>query len=769
MARSWRFWRAADEPEVAAAAGIAVSVGGNVGGDLVVGHNNILLHVHEAPAERPTRLRVVEARPVAAADLTDRPDIMRRLTALSGGGAAAVGVLAGRHGVGKTQLAAQCSRLRDDEGWEVVVWLPAESPEAIIAGWARLAEQISPTAAGAALVDPVEAAQAALAWINTQPVRGLIVFDNATDPDTVNRWRPTGGRIDVLVTTNNRQFRGIGTLIDVDVFDEAQSVDYLAARTGLTDPAGAAALAADLGHLPLALAQAASTIGADRRYRSYDKYGERLARLDVTTMLPRTPGDPYPLGLAEATLIAVDELDAGVRRLLNALGPLSADGVDVTLLLPLAKKVVPDSDPERMADAIDEWLQVLLDRSLASRSDDGRLVLVHRLVQRVLRDAARTSGTFTSAMTMAVNVLTVNMTYDADAQWPMREQLGSLGAQVMAVRQHLPADPSGDPDPRTAPMAAAVVALEQWYAWHLNEVANPVFAIEVGDMAIADGLRLLGPDFPGLLIARNNLADAHLAAGQAESAISLHAENLAAHVQAHGTDHPDTLTFRNNLAGSYHQAGRLDEAIELYETNLVDMTRILGPHDRVTLMSRNNLANAYTASGQSDRAIELHEANLAVLESRLGADHLDALTARNNLAHVCRSIGQAARAVELNETNLAALTRVFGPDHLMTLTARNNLALAYQAMEQLELAIPLFEAGLADRIRVLGPEHPATLISGSNLASAYQDAGRIEEAIGLFENVFDECRRLLGDEHPTTCAVAVNLDKARRKESRYCA
>ena len=59
--------------------------------------------------------------------------------------------------------------------------------------------------------------------------------------------------------------------------------------------------------------------------------------------------------------------------------------------------------------------------------------------------------------------------------------------------------------------------------------------------------RQLGTDDPRTLTARNNLASAYLATGQAGQAIPLFEENTAACERLFGTDHPKTLASRHKL------------------------------------------------------------------------------------------------------------------------------------------------------------------------------------------------------------------------------
>ena len=54
----------------------------------------------------------------------------------------------------------------------------------------------------------------------------------------------------------------LGTAVPVDVFSPDEALAFLTTLTGLNDDAGAAAVAAELGYLPLPLAHAAAVIGA---------------------------------------------------------------------------------------------------------------------------------------------------------------------------------------------------------------------------------------------------------------------------------------------------------------------------------------------------------------------------------------------------------------------------------------------------------------------------------------------------------------------------
>ena len=67
---------------------------------------------------------------------------------------------------------------------------------------------------------------------------------------------------------------------------------------------GPGRLAAELGYLPLALAQAAAVIRG--QHLAYGTYLERLRALPVGEYLTRDAGQPYPHGVAEAVLLSLD-------------------------------------------------------------------------------------------------------------------------------------------------------------------------------------------------------------------------------------------------------------------------------------------------------------------------------------------------------------------------------------------------------------------------------------------------------------------------------
>jgi tetratricopeptide (TPR) repeat protein len=667
-------------------------------------------------------------------------------------------------GVGRTQLAAAYARVKLAAGWPLVAWVNAEDTGSLLAGLAAVADAagLSDDGGGRDATDPGRALRRHL---EVEGDRCLLVFDDAEDPDALQPFIPAGGAARVLITSARQSTADLGTSIPVSVFSADEALAFLAARTGLTDDAGAAAVAAELGHLPLALAQAAAVIGAE--HLGYGAYLKRLRALPVEEYLSREDRQAYPHGMAEAVLLSLEALlatdDAGVcTRMMQIIAVLSGAGIRPELLYAAGQAGVLANGRHRVAAAlVDRALAKLAERSLVTFSLDGQIIIVHRLVTRVVRDGLARRKWLTSACRAAASVLEARARALAGSQ--NRAAVRDIPEQVTALMAAT-ARCVGEADKE---LAGVLLQLRFFALYHLIELGDgPSQAVAVGEALIEDLEWSLGPHHPDTLNVRNSLAAAYQAAGRAAEAIPLFEQTLTARERLLGPDHPDALTSRNNLANAYQDTGRVAEAIPLHEQTLAACERLLGADDPSTLTSQGNLATAYRDAGRIAEAIPLFEQTLTARSRVLGADHPDTRTSRNNLANAYQAAGRAAEAIPLVEQVLASRERLLGPDHPRTLAARNNLAAAYQAAGRAAEAILLFEHTLAARERLLGVDHPSTLTSRNNLATAYRDAGRITEAIPLHEEVLAACERLLGADHPRTLAARNNLAHAYREAGR---
>ena len=185
-----------------------------------------------------------------------------------------------------------------------MAWINAEDNAGILAGLAAVAAGVGLCAGeGNAEVD----AQAVRHWLEIDGERCLLVFDNATDPELLEPFIPAVGAARVIITSNQQSMVHLGPTVSVDVFSEPQGQAFLAERTGSADAQGARAVAAELGYLPLALAQAAAVI-ADQ-HLGYGTYLDRLRDMPVGELLRPVKTGRYPRGVAAAVLLSFE----GVR------------------------------------------------------------------------------------------------------------------------------------------------------------------------------------------------------------------------------------------------------------------------------------------------------------------------------------------------------------------------------------------------------------------------------------------------------------------------
>ncbi|WP_148088527.1 FxSxx-COOH system tetratricopeptide repeat protein [Streptomyces sp. PanSC9] len=704
------------------------------------------------PAEALRPASEVEARD-GLDDLPWRPDhfvgrngeLDRLDAALARPGVALVQAVHGLGGIGKSTLAAHWATTRD-HGHQPVRWFTADSPAGIQQGLADLAVALQP----ALKVLPVEAlAEYGLQWLATH-TGWLVVLDNVNDPAHVTPLlvRAPGGRF--LITSRLGDGWGANvSLVRLDVLDPDESLALLTSIITSASPRdldGAAELCAELGHLPLAVEQAAAYI-AQTPFSTPRTYLQLLAEHPAQMY-----GQAGALTDAERTVARVWNIT------LDHIATRQPAAVD--LLRSLAW-YAPDAIPARLATLDDhgpvqtnQALGLLTAYSMISPDPATGTITVHRLVQALARtpdptDPHRTPELIDQARENAVTHLTQNLptTPQDPLSWDTWRQ---LLPHIDALTHHTREDTD-------TPATAYIHNEAGLFLQHQGLLHQ---AISYLHRAQTHYEHVLGPEHSNTLTTRNNLANAYQDIGDHTQAISLHQQTLEIRTRILGPEHPHTLTTRNNLASTYQNAGDHTRAIPLLEQTLKVRTRILGPEHPQTLTSRNNLAHAYETAGDHTRAIPLLEQTLKDRTRILGPEHPDTLTTRNNLAGAYQTAGDHIRAISLLEQTVEAFARILGPEHPDTLTTRNNLASAYQTAGDHTRVIPLLEQTLKDRTRILGPEHPDTLASRNNLAHAYQTAGDHTRAIPLLEQTVEAFARILGPEHPYTLTTRSNLANA---------
>ncbi|MFD8382922.1 FxSxx-COOH system tetratricopeptide repeat protein [Streptomyces sp. NPDC059679] len=736
-----------------------------------------------------------------------------------GGAAARCQVLVGMGGVGKTQLAVHHARaLWQAGGVDLLVWVSAGTRTAIVSAYAQAAAEVL----GTEVVDPEYAARAFLAWL--EPRHGasqrswLIVLDDLADPaDLRGLWPPTSPHGRTLITTRRRDaaLGGSGRrLVPVGLFTPGEAAAYLTAGLaahGRTEPADQlAALAADLGHLPLALSQAvAYLIDADLDCADYrTQLADRAQTLD--DLLPDASGlpDNQPVSVAAAWSLSLDRADqlpsVGLARpMLQLIAVLDPNGIPGPVLASIpalahltqhradtAGKSQPDIATAQEAERAVRALHRL---SLVDHTPRHahQAVRVHQLVQRATRDTLTRDTRDHLVHTAADAVIVVwpamerdtalaqalranaaalthcaeEALYQADRAHPVLYRVGrSLGnsGQVAAAVDHFKHLASAAHN-HLGPDHPDTLDIRDSLADWRGKAGDAAGAVSAYEQLLADYLRILGPDHPGTLDIRGRTADWRGKAGDAAGAVSAYEQLLADSLRVLGPDHLRTLVSQASIAGWRGRAGDAVGAASAFEEVLTSSVRVLGPDAPFTLDSRARIAHHRGQAGDAAGAMSAFEKLLADYLRVLGPDHPDTLHVRAGIAHWRGEAGDAVGAASAFEQLLTSYLRVLGPDHPGTLDVRHDQVFWRAEAGDAAGAMSAFEQLLADYLRILGPDHPDTLDTRGNIAEWRGEVGDAVGATCAFEQLLTDCLRVFGPDHPDTLAVKSRITHWRKR------
>ncbi|GGL04614.1 tetratricopeptide repeat protein [Mangrovihabitans endophyticus] len=650
------------------------------------------------------------ARPVRAGAIPAIAEAyQRRRVGAELSGKAAVGhtyVLGGPGGVGKTQIAAGLIAQADPAApIDLVVWATATSRESVLRRYAEAAQQL-----GIADDDGIEAtAEHFLTWLgDTHGRRWLVVLDDLLDPAHLSGLWPPSGTGTTVVTTRFAETASDHIAVPVEPFGPNDSLRYLREALGSDRQRldGADQLALELGHLPLALAQAAAYVREqDLDCRGYLKRFRHRRLADV-----RPTANGHADALTATWTLAAEAADArrphGVARpLLDIAARLDGNGIPAALFTARASldALARDTIAATVADASD-GLRNLARLSLCRLDDDRTVVRVHESLQQAVRD---TAGADTDAGEHAVRaaadaLLEIWPAVEADAT--LLDMLRSNAETLLwtnvdtlcRAALHQVVFRAGNSLPRQGLFAAAVAYWE----------------------------RLLP-------VVRDRL----------------------------GADHPDTLTVRNNLAWAYGRNGDAERALAGLRDLLPVRRRVLGDDDVNTMATRHGIAVWLSDTGDREESVTRLRELVAQYEQALGADHRDTLNTRLTLAD---QLGQtecpAAAVAELGPL-LDDYRRTLGPDSPETLDAEYTMVCWQAEAGDTRAALSRAETLLGGYHRTLGPDHVDTLWARFLRADLVCRAdGRAVAAVAM-RKLLDDVLRLTAEGRSEADDVRTAIDR----------
>lgn len=305
--------------------------------------------------------------------------------------------ITGLGGIGKTQLAIEYA-YRHRQNYRAILWIPADTREAVVAGYREIAQLLSLSEKHEQ--DQLLIIKAVQEWLKTH-TKWLLIFDNVDELTLVREFLPPtfGGHI--LLTTRTLSMSGLAVRIEVDTMNSDVGALFLLRRAGLiasdalleaalpSDIILAKAITEELGGLPLALDQAGAYI--EETGCSLSDYQNHYSRRR-TALLKRRGGlaidHPEPITTTwSLSFEKVEQANFAAAELLRLCAFLHPDSIPEEIIIYGATHLGPVLAP--LVDdplALDGAIALLRAYGLMRRDSLARVLRVHRLVQAVLQD-----------------------------------------------------------------------------------------------------------------------------------------------------------------------------------------------------------------------------------------------------------------------------------------------------------------------------------------------------------------------------------------------
>jgi Tfp pilus assembly protein PilF len=688
-------------------------------------------------------------------------------------------ILTGFGGVGKSQIALEYIYANGYE-YDFIWWIEAEDSKVIIDGYRDFTYKMG------FVEGNVEDSEIIMSSINSwtsQNKKWLFIFDNAENAELIYNYLPINPQGHIIITSRNINWGALGSVLEIDVFNEIEASAFLRKRTNLQVESGMNELLLDLGRLPLALEQASSYILNNGI--SYNDYNTLFNKYRIE-ILKKYPPLKYNQSVATTWKISIDKInDESSRQLLNILAFLYAESVDIRFFTILAEHLdSPLSDKIGNILDFNDIIYKLKEYSLIKYSSNT--ISIHRLLQEVIQ-LDTDIGKWVSVL---VNLAYEHLDFDIEdsKSWiPYKEIINQICSIVNHGYRH---------------------KIEMVRVSYLFHQLGSFFNLVLNDFKQAESMFLeavkireevFGVYSKKTIITKNNLAGLYKDEGRYRESEILYLELISECGETFADNRELLLILKDNLGQLYQVSGNIDEARKIYDEVVEEKVNYYGSDSQFTAVTMGNyavlltqmgeyvdaenllvkslkivsdsigtqnqqiasildaLANVYTKLCRYDLAEKYFQDSLQVRKSIFGSEHSDIATSLNNLAILYMELYRFHDAEKLLYESLEISEKIISIDPCELASTYNNLGMALYGQEKYEVGETMLVKALDLRKKYLGENHIDFSASYTNLGNLYTKLKVYDSAEYFLKEALNIRKKVLGIKHPDTISAINNL------------
>jgi tetratricopeptide (TPR) repeat protein len=649
--------------------------------------------------------------------------------------AALTQAIRGLGGIGKTQIAVEYAyRYRED--YHAILWVRADSREVLVSDIIAIAKELDLPEKEAQ--DQSQVIDAVKRWFKNH-INWLLIFDNADTPEIIHDYLPSRVNGHILITTRVHSLGEIALSIAIDKMEPEEGALFLLRRAKIISPEALIAEASEayqtkakeisalMDGLPLALDQAGAYIEETSCGLGFylDLYNMRRAELlkrrgslGFASSHPESVTTTFSLCFDK-----VQQVNGAAVELLQLCAFLYSDEIPFEIVTEGASYLGQDlelvaTNPLELEKAIEELLKF----SLVRRNPDANILVIHRLVQSVLKDGMSRDKQrlWAERAVRSVNHVFPNVEF---ATWPLCQRYILQAQTCVAIIEQWKME-----------FTEATRLLSQ-LGIYLRERAQYEDAEKLCNQALTIRKQLLGSEHPDVIKSINDIALLYRAQGKYERAEPLFKQALAIQERILGDEHPEVAEILNNLGLLYHDQEKYFQAEPLHRRALVIWEKVLGLEHPNVARTLNNLAIFYHVQYKYAQAESLLLRALAIYEKAFDSQHPNVSSILNNLGWLYFVQGKFTEAESFYTRALKICEQNLGPEHPNLVPVLYNLAILYSDQTKYEQAESLYCRAIPIYEQIFGSEHLTTVKRLQDLAEIYYIQGKYVEAEPLFKRV----------------------------------